>query len=372
MADTRIAGTSLSPDYLLGLFSGSRFAVIACDVNGDILAWNDSAGSLFPRLHPDSHGHAVIDLFEGDIATTIDQEAHTCVKSRSKREFQWQTFTPEHRSVTYGLSWVPVISETGELNGISLWFRDITERVKLAKTVERRQKLNVLGSLAGAVAHHYNNLLCSITTSLDYATNVNTPSAFQKALQRSAEAVTKASVINQQLLAFARADHRERTYSDLTESVLYYFDEHEAEIQSLGVELTLTWDALPICAVPRDPFNIIVDNLVRNACEAMPNGGKLTAELKRHDDRYAALSITDTGEGIAPDALDHLFEPFYTTKGVLARGTSTNAGMGLAVVHGFVSVMGGFVTAGNLTEGGARFEVVLPLADPPQQTPLST
>lgn len=363
MTDTRIAPAQLSQDYLRALFTGSRFAVIACDVNGDILAWNEAAGKLFPRLGSDSYGHAAIDLFEGDIATSIDQEAHACVAARAKREFQWQTFTPEHRSVTYGLSWVPVMSDSGELTGISLWFRDITERVKLAKTVERRQRLNVLGSLAGAVAHHYNNLLCSIATSLEYATNLNTPHAIQRALQRTADAVTRAGEINQQLLAFARADHRERTFSDLTEAVLYYFDEHEKEIEARNVKLNLAWEVLPICPVPRDPFNIIVDNLVRNACEAMPDGGSLSVTLTRHDDRHAALSITDTGKGIDPDALEHLFEPFFTTKGVLGRGASSNAGMGLAVVHGFVSEMGGFVTAGNVSQGGARFEVVLPLSD---------
>jgi two-component system cell cycle sensor histidine kinase/response regulator CckA len=256
-----------------------------------------------------------------------------------------------------------VLAESGDLIGISLWFRDITERVKLAKTVERRQRLNVLGSLAGAVAHHYNNLLCNIATSIDYAMNLNTPGAIQRALQRTGDAVTRAGEINQQLLAFARADHRARTFSDLTETVLYYFDEHEEQITARNIKLDLTWSPLPICAVPRDPFIIIIENLVRNACEAMPEGGTLTVSLTRHDERHAALSITDTGSGIESDALEHLFEPFYSTKGVLARGTSSNAGMGLAVVHGFISEMGGFVTAGNQPTGGAKFEIVLPLQD---------
>lgn len=351
----------LDAGYLESLFEHARLAIVACEPDGKLLRWNRAAGRLFPTLDAHGQGMYAADLFALRDQDIVKLHMQRCVETLDIQEFDWHPHPESPAPIVYGVWWTPVVDADGALTGLSLWFRDITQRVRLKRAVEGRQRLNVLGTLAGAVAHHYNNLLCSITTSLEYAGHMSSPLAMRKALQRTADAVNRASNITQQLLAFARVDHRERTYSDLTEAVLYYFDEHEREISDRNVQFEFEWRQVPICPVPREPFQVVLDNLVRNALEAMPDGGVLRVKLNRHDERHISIAISDSGGGIAAGAIEHLFEPFFTTKGVLGSGNSSNAGMGLAVVHGFVSEMGGFVTAGNLSGGGARFEIVLPV-----------
>jgi signal transduction histidine kinase len=244
-----------------------------------------------------------------------------------------------------------------------VWFNDITARLQLRRSMRKRERLTTLGALAGSVAHHYNNLLCSIATSLEFALNMNTMSAMRRVLRRTADAAGRATQLTQQLLAFAQADHRMRDLADLTETVLQYFDEHKGDWVARGVKIELDWERIPFLPLPREQLLIVIDNLVRNAAEAMPTGGVLSVALRRRDENRAVLAISDTGPGISPEEMEHLFEPFFTTKGELATGDARRAGMGLAVVHGLVNEMHGTISASNAPGGGARFEIVLPLGD---------
>jgi signal transduction histidine kinase len=229
--------------------------------------------------------------------------------------------------------------------------------------LKKRERLTTLGELCGAVAHHYNNLLCGIATSIEYAMNMNTMTAMRRALLRTTDAVGRASQITRQLLAFAQADHRASDQADLTEIVLYYFDQTEKRLARHNIELALDWQRIPACPLPREQVIVVLDNLVNNAIEAMPSGGTLTVTLARRDEKSVCVSIIDGGGGMSTDNFEHLFEPFYTTKGELGSGTGRNAGMGLAVAHGLVNEMSGTITASNVPGRGARFDVVLPLPD---------
>ncbi|MBN2447632.1 MAG: PAS domain-containing protein [Phycisphaerae bacterium] len=355
--------TRLAPEYLDALFSGSRLAIIACRTEGDIIAWNGAARQLFPVLDASWEGRPIGTLFPDDDRTAVDTHLHECVTSREPVDFRLRFQGDQLEPSVYAVWWTPVLQTDGTMHGLSLWFRDITQRARLKQEVEKRQRLGVLGSLAGAVAHHYNNLLCSILTSLDFAANMGTTSAMKRAMQRTADVVSRGAEMTQQLLAFAQADHREQEYADLTELVLQYIDENEPRIAQAHVKLRLDWHRIPVCSVPHDQMSVVLDNLVHNALDAMPNGGTLALSLGQRDDTHVSLAITDSGPGIPPGVIEHMFEPFFTTKGVLGCGAARNAGMGLAVVHGFVAEMGGVVSAGNLPGAGARFEVVLPIKD---------
>ncbi|MEW6252588.1 MAG: ATP-binding protein, partial [Planctomycetota bacterium] len=262
----------------------------------------------------------------------------------------------------YAVWFAPVLEPDGTVRGISLWFRDVTERVRLRRSLKERERLASLGSLSRGVAHHYNNLLGCIAMSVEYAINMNTASAMRRALQRTAEAVGRATEITRQLLTFAQADHQEGDLADLTEMVLYYAFQHEAQLERQHIRLVVNWEPpIPSVSVRRDQMLVILNNIVENAVEAMPSGGVLTMTLARRDEQSVSLSISDTGPGIDPQHIERVFEPFFTTKGALGCGTGRNAGMGLAVVHGLVGEMHGTITACNIPGQGARFDIVLPL-----------
>ena len=357
----------LDVDYLRGLFHGAGLAVVACEPDGRIVACNPAACELFNGVDAAVGQAHVSTLFPESDHQPIEELVRTCVSTLEPHEYLTQLGHDEIGPREYAIICTPVVQLNGSLRGVSLWLRDITKRRRLQRKVKKNERLTYLGKLAGAVAHHYNNLLCSIATSVEYAMNMNTMTAMRRASQRTAEAAGRAADITRQLLAFAQADYRAGDLADLTEMVLTYFDKNEERLNNQRIQLHLSHESIPPRSVPREQFLIVLEHLVNNAIDAMPNGGTLTATLAPLGPEIICLSIMDTGSGINPDDMEHLFEPFHTTKGVLAAGMSTNAGLGLAVAHGLVSEMHGTITAANMPGHGARFDIILPINKPDER-----
>ncbi len=351
----------LEPSFFERLFEGAGLAIFACTREGRISAWNEVGRRLVERVLPGTRVNLAIE----DFLPPADRPAWrenlaACLGRGDPTEFRTRLNASDESGSEYALWIEPVLDDRGEVEAVSVWFHDITARLQLRRSMRKAERLNTLGTLSGAVAHHYNNLLCSIATSLEFALNMNTMSAMRRALQRTAEAASRASQLTHQLLAFAQADHRFADLADLTETVLLFFDQNEARLESLGVRLELVWEPLPIVAIPREALIIVINNLVANSTEAMPGGGRLHVSLRPHEPGLAILSIIDSGAGIRPEHMEHLFEPFFTTKGELGEGATRQAGMGLAVVHGLINEMHGTISASNVPGGGARFDLILP------------
>lgn len=359
----------LEPAFFERLFGGAGLAIFVCDGEGHILAGNARGEGLLRAVGGAGGGSSIHELVPEADRGALRESLKTCRESLDSIEFRTRIDAANRNTTEYAVWISPILTDEGRLEGLSVWFHDITERLRVRRDLRKAERLTSLGSMSGAVAHHYNNLLCSIATSLEYALNMNTMPAMRRALARTSEAVARATALTQQLLAFAQADHRALDEADLTETVLEFLDGNEARILEHGVRLTFDWQTIPILPVPREHVLIILRNLTENALEAMPNGGTLTISLGRRDERTVHITVTDTGVGIQPDQMEHLFEPFYTTRGELNCGQGRKAGMGLAVVHGLVSEIHGSVTAANSAGKGARFDVVLPLKNDPERDP---
>ncbi len=357
--DIQIAG-KLDPAYLEALFQGAGMAIVACDPEGAIVMSNIAASRLFgERANP---GRRLTELFADSEKGAVASNLARCLAEIEPTTFRFRFGGTESDPVEYAVWLIPVLDPDGAIRGVSLWFRDITERMRLQRIVDKREKLASLGSLSGAVAHHYNNLLCCIATSVEYAINMNTMTAMRRALQRTAEAVARATAITRQLMAFAQADRRGGDLADLKECVIAYLDLHEETLNQRRIRIVEDIQSIPVIPVRRDLIGIIIGNIIENAVEAMSNGGTLTITLARRDEESVTLSIADTGGGIPPEHMEHLFEPFFTTKGELGDGAARNAGMGLAVVHGLVGELRGSIMPSNIPGRGARFDIVLPIA----------
>lgn len=350
----------LDPGYLESLFLSAGFAIIACNAEGEVVAGNPAAITLFRTGGRPLSGR-VSALFPERDQAAIEEALENVRTTLEAREFRTRLGGTEADPLEYAVWLTPVLEPDGTVRGISLWFRDITERMRLRRSLKERERLASLGSLSRGVAHHYNNLLCCIATSVEYAINMNTTTAMRKALQRTAEAVSRAAEITRQLLTFAQADHHEGAWADFTETVLYFCDQNEERLARLHIALVVDWQLVPIFPVRRDQLAVVLNNIVDNAIEAMPSGGTITITLARRDENSVSLSIADTGTGIDPKCIDRVFEPFFTTKGTLGAGSGRNAGMGLAVAHGLVGEMHGTITASNIPGQGARFDIILPI-----------
>ncbi len=252
---------------------------------------------------------------------------------------------------------------------------DITERRRLEEQFHQAQKMDAVGRLAGGVAHDFNNLLTAITgySQLLLATlPENDPS--RQDIEEIKKAGDRAAALVGQLLAFSRRQVKQAKVVDLN-SIVRDLEAMMRRLISEDVQLT-THLAENLGAVLADPGQLeqVVVNLVVNARDAMPKGGRLTlstanVELDAATARrrykavpgpYVVVSITDNGTGMTPETLSHLFEPFFTTK---ERGKGT--GLGLSTVYGIVTQYGGHIDVESAVGRGSTFRVYLPRVERP-------
>jgi signal transduction histidine kinase len=160
-------------------------------------------------------------------------------------------------------------------------------------------------------------------------------------------------------LAFAEGDRRADDLSDFTEVVNDVADEFERKIHGRGIELTLHLPELPILSVVRSQVHTILHNIVQNAVEAMPDGGKLQIEVSLAE-KALLIRISDTGCGLDAATRSRIFEPFWSTKGSFATQTGEGTGLGLAIAHGLVKMLGGSILVASELSQGSCFTVILP------------
>ena len=242
--------------------------------------------------------------------------------------------------------------------------RDITERRRLQSQFIQAQKMEAVGRLAGGVAHDFNNLLTIINGYCELLLMSDLPVGDQRreSVASIRDAGERAARLTEQLLAFSRSAIIEPKVIDLNELVS---DSAKLLRRLIGEDIILAVITVPMPIwVKADPSQLeqVIMNLVVNARDAMPTGGRLTIEtstLAPADvDRswFACLTVSDTGHGMTDEVKGKIFEPFFTTKGV-GKGT----GLGLAVVHGVVTQNGGRIAIESAVGVGTTFQILLPI-----------
>lgn len=231
------------------------------------------------------------------------------------------------------------------------------DKSKLQDQLRHADRLATIGMLAAGVAHELNEPVGNI---LGFAQLARTCPGLPESADQDIGKIEAASLhtreIIRKLLAFARQMPPQKTWVDLNRVVeegVYFL---EARCAKGGVELvrSLAADLPEITADPAQ-LNQVLVNLVVNALQAMPEGGKLTVATRAHDD-HVLLAVEDTGIGMSEEVLERIFVPFFTTKEV-GQGT----GLGLPVAHGLVTSHGGSLKVESEVGRGTRFEIRLPV-----------
>ena len=248
--------------------------------------------------------------------------------------------------------------------------RDITERREAQQEMEKlqlklaqSQKLDALGQLTGGVAHDFNNLLMVISGSLNALKKVaeDDPKAL-RAVQAIDAASQRGAALTSQLLSFARRQSVNPQTVDVRGCIYSMRDVLDTGLGS-AIELQIeAGDGLWPITVDAAEFETALVNLVINARDAMPQGGKVTVQASNVflDDGaskgdFVAIKVKDTGIGIPDDVLAKIFDPFFTTKPI-GKGT----GLGLSQVHGFVHQAGGTIAVDSELGKGTTFTISLP------------
>jgi two-component system, cell cycle sensor histidine kinase and response regulator CckA len=247
---------------------------------------------------------------------------------------------------------------------------ETTQQRELENQLNQQQKMETIGRLAGNIAHDFNNLLSAIMMATDFLLNAHRPTdpSFQDIMQIKQNANRAASLVRQ-LLAFSRKQTMRPVVLDLGEALS---DLTVLLKRLIGENVTLNVpqvrDLWPVKADVHQ-FEQVIINLAVNARDAMPLGGTLTLRTSNvgaedsagHQHKgmplgeYVLVQVEDTGSGIAPEIIDKIFDPFYTTKDI-GKGT----GLGLSTVYGIVKQTGGFIYVESELGKGTTFRIFLP------------
>src|SRR6185312_3336358 len=308
----------------------------------------------------------------------VDPSARTRILARCEQfgsaieEVAWSR--RDGSVITVRLNGRPVRAPDGTIECFEFIVDDVTEQRALEERLRQTQKMEAVGRLAGGIAHDFNNLLTAILGSVDFLRRALGPEHPEHAeTEEIQKAAVRAADLTRQLLAFSRQQVLAPKVLDV-DALVTNLEKMLRRLIGEDVELRFVAKASR-AAVLADPGQLeqVIVNLVVNARDAMPRGGKLTIETAIVDldagyawehgtvepGRYVMLAVTDTGVGIDRAAQARLFEPFFTTK-EFGKGT----GLGLATVYGIVKQSGGYIWVYSEPGQGATFKVYLPRVEP--------
>ncbi|MBW1938989.1 MAG: PAS domain S-box protein [Deltaproteobacteria bacterium] len=309
----------------------------------------------------------------------IERYLHTPESMQIKQPCELNIVRKDEKERHCMISAAIIRNSAGEANtvvqllDITDQFRAEQEKMQLEAQLRHSQKMEAVGTLAGGIAHDFNNLLHVIDgyTELLLLTKDKNETEFEKLCQIK-DAAQRATELTKRLLTFSRKVESIMRPIDLNSEVIQIHKLLSRTIpQMIERELHLVENLATVNADTAQLGQMIM-NLGVNARDAMPDGGKLIIKTKNvtldknfcdthlgsKSGDYILLSISDTGEGIDEQSLEHIFEPFYTTKEV-GKGT----GLGLAIVYGIVKTHGGYIICESDIGKGTTFEIYLPVID---------
>ncbi len=359
---------SRSLTFLRNLINSSVDAVIASDLNGRILVFNEAAREITGYSEEEAFQQIDIrDIYTGDGARDIMKKLRSEEyggKGKLK-SLEVNLLHKDGSSIPISLS-AAIVYEGDEEVSTMGFFYDLREKKAMEAELDKTrvqllqaEKMASIGKLAAGVAHQLNNPLSGITLFAHIlAEEHELDNATLSDVQRILNNAERCRDTVKELLQFARQTAYEIRPADINQTMqrTLFLLENQALFQNVKIEKDLSFDLPPVPADIQQLGHVFM-NLILNAADAMEGHGRIKVRTGLSEDRKSALvEIIDTGPGIGPEALPHLFEPFFTTK---EEGKGT--GLGLSVAYGVIENHGGKITARNLPEGGACFTIELPL-----------
>ena len=352
-------------------------AVVATDCAGRILLFNPVAERLTGWTAAEALHRPLPEVLPLQHAKTRRRRENlvTCVLSSGGPVEQSEDVVLVSRDGTQRLissSSAPMPDRTGQIIGVVIVFRDITEKERTAQELLKARKLESISLLAGGLAHDFNNILTVVLGNISLARMLAPlPGEVTEALAQAERATVRASDLTRQLLTFAKGGAPAKKTSSLAEII-----KETASFVMQGTNLTTQ------VAIADDlwPANIdvaqigqVIHNLVLNAVQAMPGGGTLCVRASNatldasispvlQPGRFVAITVEDTGIGIAPDHISRIFDPYFTTK-------KQSSGLGLATSYSIVRKHDGDIVVQSELGRGTIFRVYLPAAIVPAPVP---
>tara|TARA_R110002020_G_scaffold428155_4_gene637746 strand:+ start:24805 stop:26739 length:1935 start_codon:yes stop_codon:yes gene_type:complete len=326
-------------------------AVFIKGLDGVYIYGNELAAAYVGRTKETFIGRTASDIFDTETALALKAVDERLIRTGGSisRQSTFETERGEGRSMLDTTFLIDGLSEGEKLiAGVAF---DTTKQHEAEQAVARSQRLEALGQLVGGIAHDFNNTLAVLKGNLELLQLIDDKSECQLFCKEMDDAIERGRRLTMQLLAYGRKAVLSPKIHSLSD-ILAESDRMLRRVlpETIHIEMVAgggLWNTL----IDRSQVENAILNLAINARDSMPDGGKLTLETRnirldadyvddRHEPvtpgRYVMLAVTDTGSGMSKDVMDRAFEPFFTTKSV-----GQGSGMGLAMVHGLMSQIGG-------------------------------
>jgi len=357
-------------NFLKNIVDSSIDGIISTDLDGQVIYTSPRSTSIMGYGQEEVIGKKVSSFYAQG-----QQDAKAIMKALSEkgelRDYELKLMAKGGELIDINVSGSLLIDEKGEVIGTLGIFRDITEKNELILQLQRVQKLEALGTLAGGIAHNFNNLLMGImgNTSLMLLETGSTHPNFER-LKTIEKQVQSGSKLTAQLLGYAREGQYEIKPINLNQLVGETSDTFGTARKEIEVQQDCADELFGIEADEGQIEQVLL-NLYVNAADAMAGGGVMSLKTMNvtHENmkdkpymvkpgNYVLLTVADSGTGMDKKTMERIFEPFFTTKG-LGKGT----GLGLASVYGIIKAHGGYIDVNSDKGRGTTFSIYLPASE---------
>ncbi|HSE32159.1 MAG TPA: ATP-binding protein [Pyrinomonadaceae bacterium] len=337
-----------------------RSGLVTTDLQGHIFSFNAAAEEITGYKGRDLKGQnaaILLGALDDRIAATIK----AVETGEASPRFETDCLTAEGLRLRLGFSMSPLSSESGNVTGMVIAFQDLTQVRALEETSRRQDRLAAIGRMAASIAHEIRNPLAAMRGSIQMLrSEMNTDPSQIELMEIILRESDRLNRIITDFLNYARPRSIVQSRIDVAELLHQTFAllRHSPEISENHTVVEELLDSPLVVDADAGQLKQVFWNLARNALTAMPDGGTLTAKVEMNSNNRVRLSFTDTGKGMSPEQVEHLFEPFSSTTG----GT----GLGLSIVYQIVRDHGGTINVRSLEGQGTTITVELPTGDEPE------
>ncbi len=338
------------------IIASIRSGLVTTDLEGRIFTFNAAAEEITGYQEEKIRGQDASILF-GELKDHIADTLKAMETGARSPRFEANCFTFEGMRLRLGYSISPLSSEAGQITGMVITFQDLTQVRSLEETSRRQDRLAAIGRMAASIAHEIRNPLAAMRGSIQMLrSELDSDSSQAELMEIILRESDRLNRIITDFLNYARPRSLSQARVDVGDLLHQTFAlmRHSPEIaanQNIVEELP----SEPLFAeADEGQLKQVFWNLARNALQAMPQGGTLRTTLDRNSDHRLRIAFADTGRGMSPEQVEHLFEPFSSTTG----GT----GLGLSIVYQIIRDHGGTINVRSLVGQGTTITVELPVA----------